>query len=59
MIRWALKYIPRPWLIRMSALVRVLGPLLYVGSRFTDPIDGRSYQSSSHMATVDESVKTH
>ena len=44
MIRWALKYIPRPWLIRMSALVRVLGPLLYVGSRFTDPIDGRSYR---------------
>ena len=28
----------------MSALVRVLGPLLYVGSRFTDPIDGRSYR---------------
>ena len=44
MIRWALKYIPRPWLIRMSALVRVLGPVLYAGSRFTDPIDGRSYR---------------
>ncbi|NDD48090.1 MAG: SAM-dependent methyltransferase [Flavobacteriia bacterium] len=44
MIRWALKYIPRPWLIRMSALVRVLGPLLYAGTRFTDPIDGRSYR---------------
>jgi len=28
----------------MSALVRVLGPLLYAGSRFTDPIDGRSYR---------------
>jgi SAM-dependent methyltransferase len=44
MIRWALKYIPRPWLIRMSALVRVLGPVLYAGSQFTDPIDGRSYR---------------
>ena len=44
MIRWALRYIPRPLLIRMSTLVRVLGPLLYVGSRFTDPIDGRSYR---------------
>ncbi len=44
MIRWALKYIPRPWLIRMSALLRVLGPVLYAGSRFTDPIDGRSYR---------------
>jgi len=28
----------------MSALVRVLGPLVYAGSRFTDPIDGRSYR---------------
>ena len=28
----------------MSALVRLLGPILYAGSRFTDPIDGRSYR---------------
>ena len=44
MIRWALRRIPRPWLIRLSALVRLVGPILYAGTRFTDPIDGRSYR---------------
>lgn len=44
MIRWALKYIPRPWLIRLSYLVRWFAPLIWAGNRFTDPIDGRSYR---------------
>jgi SAM-dependent methyltransferase len=44
MIRWALKRIPRPWLIRLSSVVRLIGPILFAGSRFTDPIDGRSYR---------------
>ena len=45
MIRWALRWIPRPWLIRLSAPLRWLAPLLYAGSKYTDPIDGRSYRS--------------
>lgn len=44
MIKWALRWIPRPWLIRLSSLVRLMGPILYGGSRFTDPIDGKSYR---------------
>lgn len=44
MIKFALKYIPRPWLIRLSYVVQFFAPILYGGSRFTDPIDGRSYR---------------
>lgn len=44
MIKFALKYIPRPWLIRLSYVVQFFAPVLYGGSRFTDPIDGRSYR---------------
>lgn len=44
MIELALKYIPRPWLIRLSAVMRIIGPIIYWGNKFTDPIDGRSYR---------------
>lgn len=44
MIKFALKYIPRPWLIRMSYVIQFFAPLLFGGSRFTDPIDGKSYR---------------
>ncbi len=42
--RWALKKIPRPLLIRLSYLVRPLLAILYSGSTFEDPIDGRTYK---------------
>lgn len=45
MIRWALRWIPRPWLIRLSAPLRWLAPVIYAGSKYTDPIDGRSYRT--------------
>lgn len=44
MIKFALKYIPRPWLIRLSYVVQFFAPILYGGNTFTDPIDGRSYR---------------
>ena len=44
MIRWALRNLPRPWLIRLSYLVQWVAPVLWAGKRFTDPIDGRSYR---------------
>ncbi|PQB03738.1 class I SAM-dependent methyltransferase [Aureitalea marina] len=39
-----LNRIPRPWLIRISHWVRPVLALFYRGSRYTDPIDGRSYK---------------
>ena len=44
MIKFALRWIPRPWLIRMSAIMRWMAPLLFAGDRFEDPIDGKSYR---------------
>lgn len=44
MIATALKYIPRPWLIRLSYVVQFFAPVLYGGSKFEDPIDGRGYR---------------
>jgi len=44
MIEFALKYIPRPWLIRLSSIMRLVGPIIYSGNKFTDPIDGRNYR---------------
>lgn len=44
MIKLALKYIPRPWLIRLSYVVQFFAPVLYGGSKFTDPIDGKGYR---------------
>lgn len=42
--KFVLNTIPRPWLIRLSYGVRPLLVLFYKGSRFTDPIDGKSYR---------------
>jgi SAM-dependent methyltransferase len=44
-MKWALKAVPRPWLIRLSYPFKWAAPLLYAGSRYTDPIDGRSYRT--------------
>ncbi|KAB2808095.1 class I SAM-dependent methyltransferase [Phaeocystidibacter luteus] len=44
MIKFALKYIPRPMLIRLSYIVQFFAPVIYGGSKFTDPIDGKSYR---------------
>lgn len=44
MIKFALKYIPRPWLIRLSYVVQFFAPVLYGGSKFQDPIDGKGYR---------------
>ena len=40
-----LNTIPRPWLIKMSYLVRPLLALLLKGTKFTDPIDQKSYRT--------------
>ena len=40
----ALKYIPRPILIKLSYWVKNLLAFYYKGDKFTDPIDGRSYR---------------
>ncbi len=42
--KWILNTIPRGILLRVSYWVRPLLILFYKGSRFTDPIDGRSYR---------------
>ena len=42
--RWILNLVPRPWLIRISYWVRPLLALYYRGTRFTDPIDGKSFR---------------
>lgn len=39
-----LNAIPRPLLIQMSIVLRPFMYILFKGSRFTDPIDGRSYR---------------
>lgn len=42
--KWVLGIVPRPLLIRLSYLVRPFFALFYKGSRYTDPIDGRSFR---------------
>jgi SAM-dependent methyltransferase len=42
--KFILNTIPRPILIRLSIVVRPLLALLLKGSRFTDPIDGKSFR---------------
>lgn len=42
--KFALKTIPRPWLIRLSYGVAPVLALFYRGNRFEDPIDGRRYR---------------
>lgn len=44
LFRLILKYVPRPWLIRSSYLVKDLLALLMYGHRYEDPIDGRTYR---------------
>ena len=39
-----LNTIPRPWLIKVSYLVRPVIALLLKGNKFTDPIDGKSFR---------------
>ncbi|GCD77489.1 SAM-dependent methyltransferase [Thermaurantimonas aggregans] len=43
--RLLLKYIPRTWLIRGSYLAKDVLALFMYGSRYEDPIDGRTYRS--------------
>ena len=42
--KFILNTIPRPWLIKASYWVKPLFLLYLKGSRFTDPIDGRSFR---------------
>jgi hypothetical protein len=42
-MKWALAKVPRPLLIRLSYLVQWVAPVLFKGSKFIDPIDGRGY----------------
>lgn len=44
LIGLALKYIPRPILIKLSYLVKNILAYLYKGKNFEDPIDGRKYR---------------
>ncbi len=44
LFKFLLNLIPRPLLIRISYLVRPVVALLLRGSKFTDPIDGKSYR---------------
>lgn len=44
LISTALKYIPRPLLIKLSYWVRPVVALALRGNRFTDPIDSKSYR---------------
>ena len=42
-MKWALANVPRPLLIRLSYIVQWLSPIIFKGSKFIDPIDGRGY----------------
>ncbi|MBC6999876.1 class I SAM-dependent methyltransferase [Cytophaga sp. FL35] len=42
--KFFLNLIPRPWLISLSYLVRPIFALWMKGSKYTDPIDGRSFR---------------
>ncbi|MDP5092807.1 MAG: class I SAM-dependent methyltransferase, partial [Polaribacter sp.] len=39
-----LNTVPRPWLIKMSYLVRPMIAFYLKGNKFTDPIDGKSFR---------------
>jgi len=43
-IKKILNTVPRPWLIKMSGLARPVMDIFYRGSRYTDPINGKSYR---------------
>jgi SAM-dependent methyltransferase len=44
LIKFFLKYIPRPVLIRLSYIARPFLSLFLKGTNYTDPIDGRSFR---------------
>lgn len=44
LFKFLLKYIPRPWLIRLSYPAKAVLPLLLRGNRYVDPIDGKGYR---------------
>ncbi len=44
LFKFLLKYIPRPWLIRLSYPAKAILPLLLRGNRYVDPIDGKGYR---------------
>lgn len=44
LLKKALNFFPRPWLIRLSYLARPILIQLYKGNKFIDPIDGKSYR---------------
>lgn len=44
LFKFILNFFPRPFLIRVSFIVRPFFAFLLQGSRFTDPIDGRSFR---------------
>ncbi|MFZ9031428.1 MAG: class I SAM-dependent methyltransferase [Robiginitalea sp.] len=43
--KWILRRVPRPFLIRMSYLVRPVLAMWLKGNRYTDPIDGKSFRT--------------
>jgi len=43
-IKNILNTVPRPWLIKMSGLARPVMDVFYRGSRYTDPINDKSYR---------------
>ena len=43
-IKKILNTVPRPWLIKMSGLARPFIDIYYRGSRYIDPINGKSYR---------------
>lgn len=43
--KWFLHWIPRPWLIQVSLIVRPFLAIWYIGTRYTDPIDGKRFRS--------------
>lgn len=43
-MKWVLRFLPRPFLIRMSLFFQPLLRVYYGGKKFTDPIDGSSYR---------------
>ncbi len=45
LLKFVLNTFPRPFLIKMSYWVRPFLYLFYKGSRYTDPIDGRSFRT--------------
>lgn len=44
MFHFLLRVIPRPILIQFSLLFSKVAPILYKGTRYTDPISGKSYR---------------